>query len=706
MYSKAQQQALQNLSDELLGQKISVPSDQGEASNLAQKIRDVIRYHDWRYYVLTEPVITDYEYDRLFKALKELEEKFPVLVVEDSPTQRVPQGLTKEFPEVSHWVPMLSLDNSYNEDDLREWAKRVKNITGRDDVAYSVEPKFDGSSITLIYENDKLVRGATRGDGTVGEDITPNVRVLRSLPLSAPFSEYGISRVELRGEVLINKELFRQINEQRQEEGLAILANPRNTASGALRLQDAREVQRRGLEAFIYQIGYAVDSNGNTVLGNKIQGHNESVDLLFQLGFKTPAQQTEVYKDIDAVIEYCQEWQEKRDDYPYEIDGMVVKVNNLHLQEECGATSHHPRWAIAYKFKARQGITTLEQVEFNVGRVGTVTPVAKVKPVSVGGVTISSISLFNEDVVKEKDLQIGDQVIVERAGDVIPYIVRPLKDKRPANAQPIVYPENCPSCGSRLVRPEGEALIRCMNINCPAQVVERLIHFVSKGAMDIQGLGDKLIRKFYDLGYLEDIADIYQLPYDKILELEGFKKKSVDNLKNAIEESKAQPIYRVIFGLGIRYVGLTTAKMLARQVNDIRDFQNWSIEDLEELEDVGPRVSGSIYDFFHLDRNLQLIEKMEKLGVPVKQEEAKSETVSNKLEGKTFLFTGSLQKMTRSDAQEMVENNGGKLISSVSKNLNYLVVGESPGSKLEKARGIDSIEILEEDEFLKMVNGE
>jgi len=706
MYTDDQQKKLQKRSDELLQDVAHIPADKRTASDKAEELKEVLRYHDWRYYVLSDPVITDYDYDRLFHQLKKIEEQFPELVTNDSPTQRVPEGLTKEFPEVQHIEPMLSLDNSYNEGDLRDWDDRMKRMLNTSQVDYSVEPKFDGSSVALVYENDQLVRGATRGDGFTGEDITTNVRVLRSLPLSAPFSSEGISRVELRGEVLINKQRFNEINQKRQEEGLSILANPRNAASGALRLQDATEVQKRKLETFVYHIGYAVDENGNSVLGDKIKAHNESVDLLFKMGFKTPTQTTRVFRDIEEVIAYCHEWEEKRDDYPYEIDGMVVKVNNITQQEEVGSTSHHPRWSIAFKFKARQATTTLKDVEFQVGRVGTITPVAKVEPVHVGGVTISSISLFNQDVVEEKDLRIGDEVIVERAGDVIPYIVRANEAKRPASAREIRFPDQCPSCGSELVRPEGEVAIRCININCPAQVQERIKHFVSKEAMDIRGLGVQQVRTFFQKGWLRNVADIYRLDQDQILALEGYKEKSVQNLKEAIEASKNQPLDRLIYGLGIQFVGKATSKILARQVRSLKAFQNWRIEDFEELEDIGPVVAQSIHDFFQNPQNLELIDQLKELGVKTEQQEEDIEEPTGPLEGKTFVFTGSLPNLTRSEAKALVEDNGGKIVSSVSQKLDYLVVGDDPGSKWEKAQQTGTVEIIDEGQLKELVNGE
>jgi len=700
MYSKEQETKLIELSKELLKLDVSQIKTEEEAKEIIEKLREVIRYHDWRYYVLADPVMSDYEYDKLFHKLKELEAKFPSLITQESPTQRVANELIKEFPKVQHLAPMLSLDNSYNEEDLREFDRRVRELTGLDIVEYSVEPKFDGAGISLVYENDILVRGATRGDGQVGDDITLNLRTIKSIPLIASFSKYGIHKIEIRGEVLIRKDVFKKLNEERLEEGLPPFANPRNAAAGTLRLQDPKEVAKRGLEAFVYQITYAVDKEGNNLLGTKIKKHNESIKILFELGFKSPYKEIKVCKGINEVIEYCNLWQEKRDDYPYEIDGMVVKVNDISLYDILGTTSHHPRWAIAYKFKARQATTRIIKVIFQVGRTGAITPVAKLEPVEIGGVIVSSVSLINEDFIKEKDIRVGDLVLVERAGDVIPYVVKVIKEARTGVEKPIEFPKNCPSCGSPIVKPVGEAVYRCVNINCPAQVVERINHFASKDAMDIRGLGEATVKRFYKLGILKSIPDIYRLPFDKIKNLEGFGEKSVENLKKAIEESKNRPIYRLIYGLSIRYVGLTTAKTLAKEIKCVEDLRNWSVEKLMTLPDIGYVVAHSIYDFFHNEQNLKTVKELEKLGVKTCEE--KEIKVADKLKGLTFVFTGELECCSRKEAQELVESLGGKATNSVSKKTSYLVVGKNPGSKLQKAQKL-GIKIINEEEFLKLV---
>lgn len=696
MYSKDQAQYFIHLAGQLPGKNLD------ELLPEIEKLRDAIRYHEWRYYVLNDPAIADFEFDQLFKKLEQLEKKFPACITPDSPTQRVAADLTIDFPTVSHAVPMLSLENSYDAQDLYEWEKRIRNYIKEGKLLFSVEPKFDGSSFALQYEENKLTRAATRGDGEQGEEITNNIRVVNAIPLIADFAKFGAGKVELRGEVVIDKNKFLLINEKRMEEGMPVLANPRNAAAGSLRMQDAKEVAKRGLDAIVYSIGFATDVNNRNLLETGFHSHFDAVKKLSEIGFKSTHGLVKRFENIKDVITFCNEWESKRDSFPFEIDGMVIKLDDYAQQQACGSTSHHPRWAIAYKFKARQATTKLLNVEFQVGRTGTITPVAKLEPVALAGVTISSVSLFNEDVIKEKDLRKGDTVLVERAGDVIPYIVKPITASRKGSEEPITFPHTCPSCRSELSRVQDTAAWRCNNAECPAQAKEKIVHFVSKNAMDIEGLGEKLVKRLFELGLLKNITGIYTLDYSRIENLEGLGQKSVQNLRQSIENSMERPLHRLIFGLGIRYVGQATAKTLAAAIDQLTDLKDVSSDWLLQLKDIGPIVAESIRDFFSNPHNAEMIAHLESLGVNIKSQSSVMNPDSQ-FTGKTFLFTGSLQNFSRTQAQEMVEGVGGKLLSSVSANLNYLVVGQSPGSKLAKAEKIQSITILDENQFLQLL---
>lgn len=697
MYNNQQIKQLQKLTQEL----IALEKKTGDASAVLNELKKVLRFHEYRYYVMSDPLITDFEYDKLYKLLEKTESKHPELITKDSPTQRVGSSLNQVFPTVQHLVPMLSLENSYNEDDLVDWDRKARELTGLTEVEYCIEPKFDGASISLIYEDNVFVRGATRGDGVHGEDVTTNLKQIRSIPLTAAFSEYGIQQIEIRGEVMMSKSSFKQYNDMLAEQNLPPLANPRNAASGSLRMKDPKDVAKRKLEAFLYNISY-YNLDKEDAFPKELTSHSGCLELLWNCGFRSPQKEKLVVKGIDAVIKHCKEYESKRDDLPYEIDGMVIKVNNIELQDIMGMTTHHPRWAMAFKFKARQASSKLRAVEFQVGRTGAITPVAKIDPVPIGGVTVGSISLFNEDVIKEKDLMIGDTVLVERAGDVIPYIVRSQAELRTGSEKQIKFPKHCPVCKSELMKEAGEAVWRCVNIECPAQVVERIIHFVSKDAMDIKSFGDANVRKFYELGLLKDIPGIYTLDFDAIGKLEGFGKKSIDKLQEAIEASKQQPLNRLIFALGIRYVGETTAKTLANAVNHLLDFAVMNEEQLQQLEDVGVKVANSIHLFFKNEQNIEMLKQLEELGLKMTNEKKQS-SADNTLLGQTFLFTGTMNKLKRSEAEEMVELHGGKLLTGVSSKLNYLVVGDDAGSKLEKAKKINTIRIISEDEFLELV---
>jgi DNA ligase (NAD+) len=699
MYTQESEIELHRLAQQLLQQEQA----NLDVNSYIQQLKQVISYFDWKYYVQDNPVSADEEYDTLFRQLKNIEAAHPDLVTPDSPTQRVALGLSEQFSQAQHMVPMLSLENSYNPDDLRDWDKRCREATKDTNLIYTVEPKYDGAGISLYYENDALVRGTTRGDGIVGEDITSNIKQIKSIPLSAALHQKNIQSIEIRGEVIIPKQTFKLYNESRMAEGLPPLANPRNAASGTLRMLDPKEVAKRGLNAILYHVSYHTTDN-NVADPDVLATHYGTLEWLYSLGFNAPVHHMKCCSSIEEVIDYCLQFEQQRDDLPFEIDGMVVKVNQLDLQDQLGMTTHHPRWAMAYKFKARQATSTLEKVEFQVGRTGTITPVAKITPVPIGGVTVSSISLFNEEVIAEKDLKIGDAVLVERAGDVIPYIVKSNPELRKGTETAIIFPTHCPVCNEALFKQEGEAAWRCINVSCAAQVVERIIHFASKDAMDIRSLGDANIRRFYELGLLKDIAGIYQLDFDSIRTLDKFGEKSVVNLQQAIEQSKQQPLHRLLFGLGIRYVGETTAKTLAKAVKHLKEFCNWSIEQLCTLEDVGPKVAGSVHQFFQTPENIHLLDHLESIGLNLTAPQAK-ETGHGEapLQGQSFLFTGTLSQLKRSDAEAMVEAKGGKILGGVSSKLNYLIVGADAGSKLEKAKKLGSIHILTEAEFITLI---
>ena len=701
MYNQQQTNELQQLTKQWLS-SIDKKDTKEPVIDKTEDLRNILRFHEYRYYVQTDPLISDFEYDSLYKLLEKIEKENPELKTPDSPTQRVGGGLVKDFPKVQHLVPMLSLENSYNADDLLDWDRKARELSKLETVEYCVEPKFDGASISLIYENDHFFRAATRGDGITGDEITINTKKIKSVPLSAKFSNYGIEQIEIRGEVLINKNNFKAYNQKLMDEGVPPLANPRNAAAGTLRIKDTAEVGRRNLEAFLYHVSYIV--TGKLLTANEAQPetHSGMLEMLWMLGFRSPKKEMRVVKGIEKVIEYINEFEILRDSLPYEIDGMVIKVNNLALQDRLGMTSHHPRWSIAYKFKARQGTSKLIGVEFQVGRTGAVTPVAKIEAVQVGGVTVTSISIHNEEYIREKNLLIGDTILIERSGDVIPQIVKSFPELRTGSEKGIQFPTHCPVCSHQLFKPQEEAVWRCININCEAQVVERIIHFVSKDAMDIKSFGDANVRKFYAEGLLKDVPGVYTLDFGMIGKMEGFGKKSIDNLQAAIEASKNQPLHRLIYALGIRYVGETTAKTLANHVNHVRDFKNYSEEQLQQMEDVGIKVANSIYRFFHDEDNLLMLQKLEELGVSLVNQK-KQVAENDRLAGQNFLFTGTLTQLKRSDAEAMVEKNGGKVVSGVSSKLNYLVVGEDAGSKLEKAKKITSIKIISEKDFIKLL---
>jgi len=663
-------------------------------------LKKLLKFNEYQYYVLNEPLISDYEYDQLYQQLISIESANTSLITPDSPSQRVGNSLNASFVTIPHLVPMLSLENSYNADDLIDFDRKAIEGAGNEKLTYCVEPKFDGASISLVYENDLLVRACTRGDGVAGEDITQNIKQIKSIPLSIPLSDYGIKQIEIRGEVIMSKNSFAAFNEKLKLKQQAPLANPRNAAAGSLRMKDPKEVGERNLDAFIYHISYVLPITGGkpTPL---LQTHSGTLTLLWNLGFRSPQKERKILEGINNVIDYCISFEIGRDQLPYDIDGLVIKIDDVPLQEKLGMTSHHPRWAIAYKFKARQATTIIENVEFQVGRTGAVTPVAKLQPVALGGVTVSSISMHNEEYIKEKDIRLGDSVIIERAGDVIPQIVQSISSLRKGTEKMITFPTTCPVCNAPLEKEEAEAVWRCISPLCKAQIVERIIHFVSKDAMDIKSFGEANIRKFYEIGILPNVPAVYTLDFDKVAQLEGFGKKSIENLQAAIANSKNQPLYRLIYGLGIRFVGETTAKTVASQIQHILDLTNFTEEQLQSFEDVGVKVAKSIYAYFHEESNIVMIRELESLGLNMIQ--TNTTAVDGNLAGLNFLFTGTLTQLKRAEAEAMVEARGGHILGGVSSKLNYLVVGEDAGSKLEKAKKIASIKIISESEYIDLV---
>lgn len=675
-------------------------------------LRKLLIFHEQRYYIDNDPLISDYEYDVLYKQLEYLEQTHPELITLDSPTQRVSVDITENFSKVQHTVPMLSLDNSYNIDDLIDFDKSIKKLTAKStdvDIAYCVEPKFDGGSIALLYENDLLIRAATRGNGVEGEDITSNIKVLQSIPLKAAFSSMGIVKVEVRGEALIRKDRFTQINLDRAKAGQTILANPRNAATGGLRTKDPLETKKRGIEAFVYQVAYAVDKDGNDILP-QIESQYKSIELLGSLGFKIPKIEKALCKNINEVYEFIKRWEEKRDEYDYEIDGMVIKTDSFEIQRLTGFTSHHPRWAVAYKFKAKQATSKLEKIEYQVGKIGSITPVAKISPVYLAGVTVNSVSLHNQDFIVSKDLRIGDTVLVERAGDVIPYIVKSFPELRSGQEVAVVFPEFCPVNTSEtpvlLVKEESESAWRCPNCVCGLQNLQKIIFHVSKEAMDIDGFGKSYVERFYELGWLNDFSDVYNLDFDLIRQLDGFGQKSAEKLKQAIDKAKSNPIQKLLHSLSIHHLGKRASKLIAEQINHVLDLKNWDVDRFTSIKDIGPVVANNVVVWFSDPSNIAILERMEHYGVNLLQtDEDKPMQVSEDgvFLGKTILFTGTLLKLSRKEAEEKAAKAGAKNISAVSSNLDILVVGEKAGSKLTKAKTLGTVQIMSEDEFLMAI---
>ena len=653
------------------------------AAKKIKQLRQELNHHNYKYYVENNPEISDYEYDQLLKKLEKLEERYPDLITPDSPTQRVGGEPLDEFQTVKHKIPMLSLANTYNEQELIDFNERVEKNVGS--VEYVVEPKIDGAGIALYYENGVFIRGATRGDGIKGDDITQNLKTIHSIPLR--LQKDILSTVEVRGEVFMSKSGFKRYNKEQIKQDKQPFANPRNAAAGSIRQLDPSIVAERPLDAFIYLISYTE---------KPFETQKQALDALKKAGFKTNPLAQKV-KNINEAIKYCKKLEQKRDSLDYDIDGAVLKVNSIKKQEKLGSTSKNPRWAISYKFAAQQATTILKDIDVQVGRTGVLTPVALLKPVDVGGVTVSRATLHNFDELKRKDIRIHDTVLVERSGDVIPQVVKSITEKRTGNEINKSIPETCPICHTPVKHKEGEVAIRCPNTMCPARLKWRMKYYASRDAMDIDHLGESTIDKLLEQDMIENVADLYDLSKEHILKLEGFKEKSAENLISSIEKSKQQDLSRLIYGLGIRHVGKYAAQLLASQFSSIDQLAEATEEELKEIDGLGEKSAEAIATFFASEENITLINRLKKYGVNTVSKQAKTD---QNLQGKRFVFTGSLS-LSRSKAGDLVKEHGGMVTSSVSKNVDYLVVGEKPGSKYEKAKK-QGVSIIKEDEFFYM----
>ena len=660
-----------------------------------EDLRDQIRHHEYQYFVLDDPEISDFDFDKLVEQLKKLEAEHPDLITPDSPTQRVGGKPREGVVKVPHSSPMLSLDNTYNEDELRAWERRAHELSGHKEVDYVCELKLDGMSLALVYEGGKLARGVTRGDGTIGEDVTLNIRTVRSIPLTIPkekLKKAGIpENFEVRGELLMPVAAFQKMNEDREAKGLSLFANPRNATAGTVRQLDASITAQRRLDYF----PYILLRDGRTYF----ERHWETLESLNAAGFKVN-QNRALAKNMTEVWQFIGGWEAKRESLPYEIDGVVVKVDRISLQQELGFTGKAPRWAIAYKYAARAGITQVEDIRVQVGRTGKLTPVAMLKPVPIGGTTVRNATLHNLDEIERLGVKIGDWVQVERGGDVIPKVAKVIEDiDHPRGHKTFHMPENCPVCGTKVVRTAGEVDYRCVNANCPAKLLGTILHFASRGVMNIDGMGDSLVNQLMERGLVKNVADIYDLTKKDLLGLERFADKSAQNILDEIEKSKTLPLERVIYGLGIRMVGERTAQFLAEHFGSMDALMNASEEELEQVNEVGPRIAESISEFFHEPKNRELVRRLREAGLTFS---GKKRERGTKLTGKTFVLTGTLAKYSRDEAKKLIEDAGGRVSGSVSKKTDYVVAGSDAGSKLDKAKEL-GVPVIEEAEMERLV---
>ncbi|MEW6735151.1 MAG: NAD-dependent DNA ligase LigA [Acidobacteriota bacterium] len=661
-----------------------------------EQLREKIRYHDECYYVLNRPEISDYEYDKLMQRLKELETKHPDLITPDSPTQRVGGRPVEGFESYRHKRSMLSLDNTYSEAELREWNERCRRLAAGRHYDFVVELKIDGLSISAIYENSLLARGVTRGDGRTGDVVTENVKTIRSIPLRLRTNSWptGVTEIEVRGEVYMSNSVFTKINEEQVEQGLAPFANPRNTASGTMKLLDSQIVATRRLDCFAYDLLFD---------GNKpFQSHWQALEWLRTAGFKVN-EHSRRCDSIESVLDFCREWAERRDTLDYEIDGVVIKVDQIALQDEFGSTSKSPRWAVAYKYPPRQAITRLRSIVVQVGRTGALTPVAQLEPVLLAGTTVARASLHNEDEIGRLGLKIGDWVVVEKCGEIIPKVVKVLTERRQEIATELkdfVMPKVCPACGGEVARPLGEVILRCLSPTCTAKLKNALKHFASREAMKIEGLGEELIKQLVDKQLVSDLADIYSLKLEQVMALERMAKKSASNLLEQIEQSKERELYRLVNGLGIPHVGVRTARLLANHFGSLDRLANASQPELSEIFEIGDVMATAIYEWFNHKDNRRRLERLRAAGLTLTQQQ--SSQVSKIFTGKQFVLTGKLAGMSREEAQHLIEERGGRVTGSVSKKTDYVVAGSDAGSKLDKAQEL-GIKILDEEALLKIL---
>lgn len=650
---------------------------------------DQINYHSNKYYNDDAPEISDYEYDNLMKELIKIEEENPQIKRADSPSSRVGGKPLDKFTQITHKIPMLSLSNAYSDKDLKDFDKRVRELAD-DSVEYVVEFKIDGLSVGLTYKNGVFEKGATRGNGVVGEDITENLRTVKTIPLKINDTE----EVVVRGEVYISKQNFEKINELQEEQGLQLFANPRNLAAGTLRQLDSKLTAKRPLDIFIFNLEYIENTN--------LKSHSESLEYLKNLGFKVSTDY-KVCSNIEGVIEHIEYWTENRSKLPFEIDGMVIKVNDLQQREVMGYTAKSPRWAIAYKFPAEQKKTKLIDIIVEVGRTGTITPTAILEPVRLAGTTVSRATLHNEDYINEKDIKIGDTVLVQKAGDIIPQVVQVVKDDRDGNEIEFKFPDKCPVCSEPTVRLEGEAAVKCINISCPAQIRRGIIHFASRDAMNIEGLGESIVGLLLDNNIIKDIADLYYIKKEDVINLERMGEKSAENLIKAIEKSKRNELYRLINGLGIKYIGVKGAKVLAKNFDSLDEIINADAVQLTNLEEFGDIMANSVVEFFKEEKNMTVINKLKEAGVNTESIKNKDESIVNIFEGMKIVLTGTLPTLKRNDAKEMIEARGGKATSSVSKSTTFVLAGEEAGSKLTKANEL-GVKVIDEAKFLDILN--